>query len=276
MDCGRAGKWDVMDAHPEVTKYFHVLEDNITLRGRLFALDIEDVAAIPARATAFSLLLDPALRDRLGAALLTKADYSRDVGWNGNRRQLGSSQRDDSWRDLFTAGSRDSVKRVREPLMALLDDVSERLSPERRTLALHSTRSVLNGARPASTTSASTGATTSCGTRARAVPWVRASTTAATTPTGGFAYSKLRILHGSSYTAYFTDALLMAAWTDGSLDKVAEKPSWWRRDDPGLRLRKSKVELRVERRRVGARCAQTASRWTRRPGRHRERVPGVR
>ena len=106
-------KWDVMDAHPEVTKYFHLLEDNITLRGRLFALDIENVAAIPARATAFSLLLDPALRGRLGAALLTKADYSRDVGWNGTRRQLGSSQRDDSWRDLFTAGSRAIVQRVR-------------------------------------------------------------------------------------------------------------------------------------------------------------------
>ena len=61
----------------------------------------------------------------------------------------------------------------------------------------------------------------------------------------GFAYSKLRILHGSNYTAYFSDALLMAAWTDGSLNEVAEKPSWWRRDEPGLRLKKSTIELRV-------------------------------
>lgn len=33
----------------------------------------------------------------LGAALLTKGDYSRDVGWDGNKRQLGSSRKDDSW-----------------------------------------------------------------------------------------------------------------------------------------------------------------------------------
>ena len=37
----------------------------------------------------------------------------------------------------------------------------------------------------------------------------------------------------------------MAAWTDGSLNEVAEKPSWWRRDEPGLRLKKSTIELRV-------------------------------
>ena len=52
-------------------------------------------------------------------------------------------------------------------------------------------------------------------------------------------------MHGSSYTAYFTDALLMAAWTAGRLDEVAEQPSWWHRYDHGLRLKKSKVELRV-------------------------------
>jgi hypothetical protein len=52
-------------------------------------------------------------------------------------------------------------------------------------------------------------------------------------------------LHGSSYAAYFTDALLMAAWTEGSLEKVSEKPSWWHQYDRGLCLKKSKVELRM-------------------------------
>ena len=238
-------KWNVMDAHPGVTKYFHLLEDNLTIRGRLFALDIENVGAIPTRATAFSVLLDPALRDRLGAALLTKADYSRDVGWNGARRQLGSSQRDDSWRDLFTAGSRDSVKRVREPLMTLLDDVSERLEAGMSDAgaALDAIRSEWCAARQ----------------HARCFDWryylVRYGGARSSVGEGfyhgsydtsrGFAYSKLRILHGSNYTAYFTDALLMAAWTDGSLKEVAEKPSWWRRDEPGLRLRKSAIEVRM-------------------------------
>lgn len=63
----------------------------------------------------------------LGAALLTKDDYSRDVGWNGERRQLGSSATDDSWRDLFTTGSKASVARTQVPLTALLDDVHNRM-----------------------------------------------------------------------------------------------------------------------------------------------------
>jgi hypothetical protein len=238
-------KWNVMDAHPEATKYFHILEDNITIRGRLFALDIESVAAIPARATAFSVLLDPALRDRLGAALLTKADYSRDVGWNGTRRQLGSSQRDDSWRDLFTSGSRDSVKRIREPLMTLLDDVSKRLKS-----GTSDAGAVLNAI-----------CSEWCAAREhdRCFDWryylVRYPGARSSVGEGfyhgsydasrGFAYSKLRILHGSSYAAYFTDALLMAAWIEGSLEKVSEKPSWWHEYDRGLCLKKSKIELRV-------------------------------
>ncbi|WP_158677197.1 hypothetical protein [Arthrobacter sp. PGP41] len=51
--------------------------------------------------------------------------------------------------------------------------------------------------------------------------------------TGGFAYQRLRMLHGSNYNAYFSDALLHAAWVDGSLGSDAEEPSWWHRDDPG-------------------------------------------
>lgn len=240
-------KWDVMDAHPEVTAFLHQLEDNITIRGRLFALDIANVAAIPARVTAFLAILDPVLRDSLGVALLTKADYSRDMGWSGTRRQLGSSKSDDSWRDLFTAGSRASVKRVREPLMALLDDISRRLesgTPDAGA-ALDAIRSEWCAARE----------------RDQCFDWryylVRYPGARSSVGDGfyhgsydasrGFAYAKLRILHGSNYTAYFTDALLMAAWTDGRLVQIVGEPSWWRRhlDDPGLRLKKSKVKLRV-------------------------------
>jgi hypothetical protein len=61
---------------------------------------------------------------------------------------------------------------------------------------------------------------------------------------GGFGYGRLRMLHGSNYSAYFSDALLRAAWTEGGLADVAEEPTWWHRDDPGLTLRESRVEIR--------------------------------
>ena len=32
---------------------------------------------------------------------------------------------------------------------------------------------------------------------------------------GGFSYGRLRMLHGGSYNAYFSDALLRAAWVEG-------------------------------------------------------------
>lgn len=234
-------KWRLLDAHPELAAPLHRLEDHITIRGRLFALDLDDIEALPRRSETLEALLDPALRDLFGAALLTKADYSRDMGWDGSRRQLGNSQRDDSWRDLFTAGSRALVQRVRDPLMSLLDDIHSRGEQ-----ALREALSAI--------------ATEWCaGRHSRQqydwryylvrYPGARSTVgegffTGTYDPAyGGFRYEDLRILHGSNYTAYCSDALLMAAWVEGNLANAAQKPSWWRGPNPGLRLRGSNVEV---------------------------------
>ena len=63
---------------------------------------------------------------------------------------------------------------------------------------------------------------------------------------GGFSYGRLRLLHGSHYNAYFSDALLHAAWIEGDLGDVAEEPSWWRHEDPGLTLKESRIEIRCD------------------------------
>ena len=84
-----------------------------------FALE---VGTIGKRASAFAAVAAPQLRDMLGAALLTKGDYSSDVGWNGGRRQLDSSAKDDSWRDLFTTGSRASTART--PALTIRSEAS--------------------------------------------------------------------------------------------------------------------------------------------------------
>ena len=66
----------------------------------------------------------------------------------------------------------------------------------------------------------------------------------------GFNYGQLRILHGDHYGASYTDALLHAAWVDGSLGSDADPPTWWQpearqgRDNPGLTLKRSSVEVR--------------------------------
>lgn len=61
---------------------------------------------------------------------------------------------------------------------------------------------------------------------------------------GGFSYGRLRMLHGGSYNAYFSDALLRAAWFEGHLSSIAHQPHWWHRDDPGMRMKNSTVEIR--------------------------------
>jgi hypothetical protein len=215
------------------------------IRGRLFAFEL-DADTIEARADAFERVVHPSLRDSLGAALLTKGDYSRDVGWNGHRRQLGSSAKDDSWRDLFTTGSRASVARTRIPLMTLLDDVHARM--------------------------ASTGAEAAAALDAICREWVldregrqyfdwryylvrypgaRSSmgegyfhNTGYDDSRGGFSYGRLRMLHGGSYNAYFSDALLRAAWVEGNLGSISRQPRWWHRDDPGMGMNRSAVEIR--------------------------------
>ena len=61
---------------------------------------------------------------------------------------------------------------------------------------------------------------------------------------GGFSYGRLRMLHGGSYNAYFSDALLRAAWVEGDLADIAREPKWWHRDDPGMGMSQSSVEIR--------------------------------
>lgn len=238
-------KWKVADAHPEVVPALHKLEDLSVIRGRLFAFEL-DAETLPTRANVFELLAHPSLRDSLGAALLTKADYSRDVGWNGTRRQLGSSTKDDSWRDLFTTGSRASVARTRIPLMELLDDVQQRMqitggsaadvleAIRREWLADRESRSHFDwryyfvryaGARSA-------------------VGEGYFHNNGYDESRGGFSYGRLRMLHGGSYIAYFSDALLRAAWVEGDLASVAREPKWWHRDDPGMAMAQSSVEIR--------------------------------
>lgn len=118
-------KWRWMDAHPATTSSIHRLEDNALTRGRVQSFNLEP-ELLPSRADAFSEVSERTLRDLLGATLLTKGDYSRDVKWGGEVRQLGSSQKDDSWMDLLTTGRRDDLSFIRDPLMALLDDYSAR------------------------------------------------------------------------------------------------------------------------------------------------------
>lgn len=122
---------------PEVRDAIHAVEDHSIVRGRLLSFDL-DAATLPTRAATFALVAEPELRDLFGAALLTYGDYSRDVGWEGHKRQLGSSELDESWREILTIGSRESLARVRGPLMALLDDVEALL-----TAGATSTRDVL-------------------------------------------------------------------------------------------------------------------------------------
>lgn len=238
-------KWKVADAHRDVVPALHKLEDLPVIRGRLFAFEL-DAERLETRANVFELLADPALRDSLGAALLTKADYSRDVGWNGTRRQLGSSTKDDSWRDLFTTGSRASVARTRIPLMELLDDIHQRMQStggsvgvvlaeiRREWLADRESRSHFDW-------------------RYYFVRYSGARSSVGegyfhnneyNEAQGGFSYGRLRMLHGGSYIAYFSDALLKAAWVEGNLGDLAREPKWWHRDDPGMGMNQSSVEIR--------------------------------
>jgi hypothetical protein len=38
--------------------------------------------------------------------------------------------------------------------------------------------------------------------------------------------------------------LLRAAWVEGNLAAVAREPKWWHRDDPGMAMAQSSVEIR--------------------------------
>lgn len=241
-------KWNFVDEHPELALAVYEIEDNRLIRGRMMAFDLDPVT-IGSRASAFTHISASHLRDSLCAALLTKGDYSRDVGWNGERRQLGSSQREDSWMAVLTTGSRESLALVRTPLMALLDDYQGRTAIDDSPDAA----AVLDAIRSEWTSER----------RARnffdwryylaQYPGARSSEGEGyfhgkdyDSKLGGFRYARLRLLRGASYTAYFSDALLRAAWEEGELGSDVEDPHWWHLDDPGLTLKKSRIEIRCD------------------------------
>jgi hypothetical protein len=239
-------KRSVTDEHPEVAPALHEIEDNALVRGRVMSFDL-DAQAIAMRAEAFSAVSDPQLRDKFGAALLTKGDYSRDVNWDGQRRQLGNSLKDDTWTDILTTGSRASLASVCDPLMLLLDDFAERMASG--ALSARAVLDAVLGDWLAERESRHfydwryylvryIGARSSHGNGYYHGRYDRA--------LGGFSYGHLRILHGSNYSAYFSDALLRATWVEGDLRAVADDPSWWRRTDRGLTLKNSLIEIRCE------------------------------
>lgn len=238
-------KWNLMDEHPEVVPSIHLLEDSPVVRGRLLAFDL-DTSSLERRASAWHAVAAPALRDTLGAALLTKGDYSRAILRDGTRRQLGSSLKEDSWRDLLTTGGRASVEPTRARLMELLDDVSERLSRPGATPG-----AVLDDIRDEWLLGREqdrffdwryylakySGARSSVGDGFFHDDRYDADR-------GGFSCGRIDMLHGSSYSAYYSDTLLLAAWTEGGLHDIAAKPSWWRTYGRGLTMRRSGVEVK--------------------------------
>ncbi|MGP6178447.1 DUF262 domain-containing protein [Microbacterium sp. A196] len=238
-------KWELMDSHPETASAIHELEDNSLVRGRIQAFDL-DPGSISSRARAFSELSGGPIRDLLGAALLTMGDYSRDVKWGGTIRQLGNSQKDDSWMDLLTTGKRADLAFIRDPLTSLLDDYSTRHGAESATsrAALETIRAEWLSEREERSyfdwryyLSRYEGARSSVGDGY----FHNESYNAAT---GGFTYQGLRILYGGSYVSHFSDALLRAAWVHGTLGPIADEPRWFRQSDPGLTLKASGIEIR--------------------------------
>lgn len=234
--------WKLIDqSSPEVRYAIHAVEDHSIVRGRLLSFDL-DAATLPRRAATFALVAEPELRDLFGAALLTHGDYSRDVGWEGQKRQLGSSELDESWREILTIGSRESLARVRGPLMALLDDVEARLTSEAT-----STRNVLT--QICQDWCAERESRSLFDWRYYLVRYPGARSKVGQgffhgeydAADGGFGYARLHILNGSHYSAYFSDALLLAAWIDGELADVASKPQWYR-ENTGMAVRQAAIK----------------------------------
>lgn len=243
-------KWKFLDAHPESAPAVHQLEDLSMLRGRLLSFEL-DANRLPARAQALKLVSDRALRDAFGSALLTKGDYSRRIV-DDRRRQLGSSIKDDSWRDLLTTPSVESETTIRSALAALLDDVAERL-------AAGADASAVLGA-ISDEWLAARDASEPFDWRYYLVRYAPARSAKGEGyyhgdrydfSKGGFTLGRLRMLHGHNYQSRFTDAILNAVWgelnetwTEDSFADRAEEPSWWHRDDPGMRLKQSQIEIR--------------------------------
>ncbi|MDQ1248683.1 MAG: hypothetical protein QG597_3056, partial [Actinomycetota bacterium] len=243
-------KWATMAAHPEIIPAIHALEDNPLTRGRVAAFDL-DPARLEQRAVAFTKITATdsdshlvQLRDLLMAALITKGDYSRHA--RGGRRQLGSSRSDQSWTDLLTTGSRDELARMRSALTDLLDDVAARLS----TGAPHPL-AALDAIRSAWVADRESEKPPSFDWRYYLARYQGARSQAGIgfydghyeAEQGGFHLREFNILWGRSYTSYFANALLLAAWVDGELSDVAECPRWWHNYDSGLTLKESGIEI---------------------------------
>lgn len=235
-------KWEFLDAHPDLAPAVHLLEDQLVLRGRLLSFEL-DPEHLEARSKTFSMISDLAYRDSFGAALLTKGDYSRRI--DDRRRQLGSSSRDDAWRDLLTTPSIESQTTIRAALAELLDDVATRVANgEDAHAALDSIRDEW------------------LATRSEEEPFnwryylirYRSARSAKgegyyhgaqyDADKGGFSLGHLRLLYGNNYQSRFTDAILNAMWVEGSFAAHIEEPSWRHRGEPGMRFKRSQIEIR--------------------------------
>lgn len=234
--------WTLIDqSSPEVRDAVHAVEDHSVVRGRLMSFEL-DAATLPKRAATFALVAAPELRDLFGAALLTYGDYSRDVGWESCKRQFGSSELDESWREILTIGSRESLARVRGPLMELLDDVDARL-----TAGVTSARDALTAICQDWCTDRESRSEFDWRYYLVRYPGARSKVGQGflhgeyDAAGRGFAYARLHILHGSHYSAYFSDALLLAAWIEGGLADVASKPQWYR-ENTGMAVRQASIK----------------------------------
>lgn len=235
-------KWHFLDDHPDLESAVRTLEDQSVLRGRLVSFDL-DTEHLAARAKTFAQVSALSMRDAFGAALLTKGDYSRRI--DDRRRQLGNSIRDDSWRDLLTTPSVEGQTTLRVALEMLLDDLTSRIArgfdPQ---LALDLVRDEWMSNR----------------TEADPFDWryylIRYAAGRSAKGEGyyhgsqfdrvkgGFTLGRLRMLHGYNYQSRFTDVILAAVRSEGQFEAAVDEPSWWHREDPGMRLKKSGIEIR--------------------------------
>ena len=155
--------------------------------------------------------------------------------------------------DLLTTAKREELAFIREPLTALLDDVARRMSfgsqahealsdIHREWLMAQESRQRLDWRYYLTRYP---GARSSVGDGYFHNQDYDGSL-------GGFSYRHLRVLVGGDYTSHYRDALLRAAWIEGDLASSVDEPDWyWNQketwidpNDPGMRLKNSRAEIR--------------------------------